>query len=179
MLPQCSSTKTWFLTLITNYFQFQASHQKPLTFGLAAAFTSHLHPIYTPFAPHLHPIYTTFAPHLHPIYTTFAPHCTPFASHLHPICTPFTSHLHPIYIPFTSHLHGHCIPLHPTRGFNGFVNIPESCDFRLKFDPLNIICKPFFLNTFLSADSQWYGTPWYFWLTIEDRELSEYILNLV
>jgi len=26
------------------------------------------------------------------------------------------------------------------RGFNGSVNIPESCDFRLQFDPLNIIC---------------------------------------
>jgi len=27
-----------------------------------------------------------------------------------------------------------------TRGFNGSVNIPESCDFRSQFDPLNIIC---------------------------------------
>jgi len=26
------------------------------------------------------------------------------------------------------------------RGFNGFVNIPESCDFRSQFDPLDIIC---------------------------------------
>ena len=25
------------------------------------------------------------------------------------------------------------------RGFNGSVNIPESCDFRSQFDPLNII----------------------------------------
>ncbi len=24
-----------------------------------------------------------------------------------------------------------------TRGFNGSVNIPESCDFRSQFDPLN------------------------------------------
>ena len=28
----------------------------------------------------------------------------------------------------------------PPRGFNGSVNIPESCDFRSQFDPLNIIC---------------------------------------
>ena len=35
------------------------------------------------------------------------------------------------------------------RGFNGSVNIPESCDFRSQFDPLNIICYPFLLNTFL------------------------------
>jgi len=28
-------------------------------------------------------------------------------------------------------------------GFNGSVNIPESCDFRSQFDPLNIICKSF------------------------------------
>ena len=26
-----------------------------------------------------------------------------------------------------------------TRGFYGSVNIPESCDFRSQFDPLNII----------------------------------------
>ena len=38
-----------------------------------------------------------------------------------------------------------------TRGFNGSVNIPESWDFRSQFDPLDIIVKPFFLNTFLSA----------------------------
>ena len=25
------------------------------------------------------------------------------------------------------------------RGFNGSANIPESCDFRSQFDPLNII----------------------------------------
>ena len=25
-------------------------------------------------------------------------------------------------------------------GFNGSVNIPESCDFRSQFDPLNVIC---------------------------------------
>ena len=25
-----------------------------------------------------------------------------------------------------------------TRGFNGSVNIPESCDFQSQFDPLNI-----------------------------------------
>ena len=30
------------------------------------------------------------------------------------------------------------------RGFNGFVNITESCDFQSQFDPLNIICKPCF-----------------------------------
>ena len=129
----------------------------------------HLHPICTPFTPHLHHICTPFTPHLHHICTPLHSICIPFTSHLHPIYIPFAPYLHPIctplhpiYIPFTSHLHGYCIPLHPTRGFNGFVNIPESCDFRLKFDPLNIICKPFFLNTFLSADSQWYGTPWYF-----------------
>ena len=28
---------------------------------------------------------------------------------------------------------------HLPRGFNGSVNIPESCDFRSQFDPLNII----------------------------------------
>ena len=38
-----------------------------------------------------------------------------------------------------------------TRGFNGSVNIPESCEFRSQFDPLNIICKSFFLNTVLLA----------------------------
>ena len=38
------------------------------------------------------------------------------------------------------------IGLH-SRGFNGSVNISESCDFRSQFDPLYII----FLNTFLSA----------------------------
>ena len=27
-----------------------------------------------------------------------------------------------------------------SRGFYGCVNIPESCDFRSQFDPLNIIC---------------------------------------
>ena len=27
-----------------------------------------------------------------------------------------------------------------SREFNGSVNIPESCDFRSQFDPLNIIC---------------------------------------
>ena len=30
--------------------------------------------------------------------------------------------------------------LHTSRGFNGSVNIPESCDFRSQSDPLNIIC---------------------------------------
>ena len=34
------------------------------------------------------------------------------------------------------------------RGFNGSVNIPESCDFRSQFDPIDIICEPFLLNTF-------------------------------
>ena len=34
------------------------------------------------------------------------------------------------------------------RGFNGPVNIPESCDFRSQFDPLNIICKPFSFYAF-------------------------------
>ena len=37
------------------------------------------------------------------------------------------------------------------RGFHGSVNIPESCIFRSQFDPLNIFCLPFFLNTFLLA----------------------------
>ena len=139
MLPQCSSTKTWFLTLITNYFQ--ASQQKSLTFGLVCG-------IYTPFTPHLHHICTTFTPHLHPICTPLHPICIPFTSHLHPIAPhlhPICTPLHPIYIPFARPLH----PIAPhARGFNGFVNIPESCDFRLKFDPLNIIFKPFFLNIF-------------------------------
>ena len=36
-----------------------------------------------------------------------------------------------------------------SRGFNGSVNIPESCDFRSQFDPLSIICKPFFLLYFI------------------------------
>ena len=34
------------------------------------------------------------------------------------------------------------------RGFNGSVNIPESCDFRSQFDPLNIICSAFFIKYF-------------------------------
>ncbi len=38
-----------------------------------------------------------------------------------------------------------------TRGFNGSVNIPESCDLQSKFDPLNIICKPFLFYTYLWA----------------------------
>ena len=37
------------------------------------------------------------------------------------------------------------------RGFNGSVNISESCDFWSQYDPLYIIFYPFFLNTFLSA----------------------------
>ena len=37
------------------------------------------------------------------------------------------------------------------RGFNGSVNLPESCDFRSHFDLINIICKPFTFYTFLSA----------------------------
>ena len=28
--------------------------------------------------------------------------------------------------------------LSPTRGFNGSVNIPESCDFQSQFDPLDM-----------------------------------------
>ena len=31
-----------------------------------------------------------------------------------------------------------------SRGFNGFFNISENCDFRSQFDPLNIICYLFF-----------------------------------
>ena len=38
-----------------------------------------------------------------------------------------------------------------SRGFNGSVNIPESCDFRSQFLLLNIIFQPSFLNTFLPA----------------------------
>ena len=40
---------------------------------------------------------------------------------------------------------------HTTRGFNGSVNIPESCDLRSYFDPLNIFFLHFFINTFLLA----------------------------
>ena len=39
-------------------------------------------------------------------------------------------------------------PHSESRGFNGSFNIQESCDFWSQFDPLNIICYPFFLNTF-------------------------------
>ena len=38
-----------------------------------------------------------------------------------------------------------------SREFNGSVNIPESCDFRLQLLLLNIIFQPSFLNTFLPA----------------------------
>ena len=40
------------------------------------------------------------------------------------------------------------ILIYQARGFNGSVNIPESCDFRSQFDLLNIICKPFSFYTF-------------------------------
>ena len=36
----------------------------------------------------------------------------------------------------------------PPRGFNGSVNILESCDFRSQFDPLNIIFLAFFPKYF-------------------------------
>ena len=41
--------------------------------------------------------------------------------------------------------------LSKAREFNGSDNIPESCDFKSQFDPINIICQSFFFNTFLSA----------------------------
>ena len=36
-------------------------------------------------------------------------------------------------------LKGVSVSLNRPRGFNGSVNIPESCDFRSQFDILNII----------------------------------------
>ena len=44
------------------------------------------------------------------------------------------------------------ITLYISRGFNGSVNIPESCDFRSQFDLLNIICKPFSFYDFLNEN---------------------------
>ena len=41
--------------------------------------------------------------------------------------------------------------IHRPRGFNGSVNIPESCDFRSQLDPLNIICQSFCKDNFLLA----------------------------
>ena len=38
---------------------------------------------------------------------------------------------------------------HRPRGFNDSVHIPESCGFRSQFDPLNIICQLFFLNSLM------------------------------
>ena len=38
-----------------------------------------------------------------------------------------------------------CFNKSTARGFNGFVNIPESCDFRSQFDPENINFLPFLL----------------------------------
>ena len=35
-----------------------------------------------------------------------------------------------------------------SRGFNGSVNIPESCDVRSQFVLINLIYQPLFINTF-------------------------------
>ena len=39
-----------------------------------------------------------------------------------------------------------------SRGFNCSVNIPESCDFQSKFDPINMIFFPFFYPTFVGIN---------------------------
>ena len=78
------------------------------------------------------------------------------------VCTEYTVDIYTeytVYIihrAYSIHMHRYTKDIYTehtvyTRGFNGSVNIPESCDLQSKFDPLNIICKPFSFNNFLSA----------------------------
>ena len=58
-----------------------------------------------------------------------------------------------------------------TRGFNGSVNIPESCDFRSQFDPLNIIFLPFSWILFLSAYT-------FFWIFLNEKIYNKQICKV-